>query len=139
MIGNRSKPRVSPDGRILIVTIPVSFQQSAGRKQIVVPAGAAEWRPRAPRIDGSLVSAIARAHRWRYMIETQRYASAAELSRKERVNESYVCRLLRLTLLAPDIVQAVLDGRQPPTLEVKDLMQPIPISWAEQRTLFGLT
>ena len=59
MIGNRTKPRVSPDGRIVIISIPVSFQQSGGRKQIVVPAGAAEWRPRAPRIDSSLVSAIA--------------------------------------------------------------------------------
>ncbi|MDC0404366.1 LacI family transcriptional regulator [Porticoccaceae bacterium] len=137
MIGDKTTPRVSPVGRLVVVSIPVSFQQSGGRKQIVVPAGAAEWRPRTPRIDSSLVNAIARAHRWRHMIESQRYASAAELSRKESVNESYVCRLLRLTLLAPDIVQAVLDGRQPSTLELKDLTKPLPTCWAEQRKHLG--
>lgn len=137
MIGNKAKPRVSPDGRMVVVSIPVSFRQSGGRKQIVVPAGTLEWRPRALRIDSSLVGAIARAHRWRHMIETQRYASAAELSRQEGVNESYVCRLLRLTLLAPDIVQAILDGRQPSTLEIKQLTKPMPTIWAEQRKHLG--
>jgi hypothetical protein len=137
MSSKTTKPKESPDGRTIVVSIPVSFQQSGGRKQIVVPAGAAEWQPRAPKIDNSLVAAIARAHRWRQMIETQRYASAAELSRKEKVNESYVCRLLRLTLLAPDIVQAILDGRQPSTLELKDLIQSHPPNWIEQRNLLG--
>lgn len=134
---NRTKPNAPPEGRIVIVSIPVSFQQRGGRKQIVSPAGAPEWRPRAPRIDSSLVNAIAKAHRWRQMIESQRYASAAELSRKECVNESYVCRLLRLTLLAPDIVQAILDGRQPSTLEVKKLTSPLPTLWVEQRKSLG--
>jgi hypothetical protein len=134
-----TKPRVSPDGRMVVISIPVSFQQCGGRKQIVVPAGAPEWRPRAPRIDSSLINAIARAHRWRQMIETNRYANAAELSRKEGVNESYLCRLLRLTLLAPDIVQAILDGRQPPTLELNDLLKPLPFIWDEQRRLLGFS
>lgn len=138
MRGNRTKPRASLDGRVVIVSIPVSFQQRGGRKQIVSPSGAPEWRPRAPRIDSSLVNAIARAHRWRQMIESGRYANAAELSRKEGANESYVCRMLRLTLLAPDIVQKILDGRQPTTLELNDLLKPLPARWDEQRRLLGI-
>src|SRR4051812_9487360 len=102
--------------RVLVVSIPAAFAQAGGRKQIVTPPGSAEWRPAQPRCSSSLVAALARAHQWRAMIETGRYASAAELARKERLNESYVCRMLRLTLLAPDIVEAILDGTQPRTL-----------------------
>lgn len=133
-----SKPRPSTDGRVLVVSISVSFQQNGGRKQIVTPPGTEQWRPRASRIDSSLVNAVARAHRWRHMIETQRYSSAAELSRKECVNESYVCRVLRLTLLAPEIVEAILNGQQPPTLELKDLLKPLPACWNDQRRTLGL-
>jgi hypothetical protein len=73
------------------------------------------------------------------MIESGRYTNAAELSRKESANESYVCRMLRLTLLAPAIVQAILDGRQPATLEFNDLLKPLPVRWeraqADHRTM----
>jgi hypothetical protein len=84
-----------------------------------------------------LINALAKAHRWRRLIETGRYASAAELSKKEGINESYVCRMLRLTLLAPDIVEAILNGRQPKTLELKSLLKPFPSEWQAQRHHFG--
>jgi hypothetical protein len=122
---------------VLIVSIPVSFRQSAGRKQIVVPAGADSWQPSRPRCDNSLINALAKAHRWRRLIETGRYASAAELSDREDINESYVCRVLRLTLLAPDVVEAILNGRQPKTLELKSLLKPFPSEWEAQRHHFG--
>jgi hypothetical protein len=94
------------NARVLIVSIPATFAQAGGRKQIVTPPGSREWRPNQPRPSNSLVTALAKAHHWRNLIETGHYASAAELARKERQNESYVCRILRLTLLAPDIVEA---------------------------------
>lgn len=75
---------------VLIVSVPVFFLQRGGRKQIVVPAGTADWEPRA-RCENSLVNALARAHRWRQQIETGKYTSAAELSRAEGINESYLC------------------------------------------------
>lgn len=124
--------------RILVVSIPVSFQQRGGRKQIVVPADAPEWQPRAPSLDSSLIKAIVKAHHWRGLIEGGEFASAAELSKKTGVNESYVCRVLRLTLLAPDLVEAVLDGRQPRPLELQAVLKPFPSSWSAQRSHFSL-
>ena len=85
-----SKPaRISNSGEdaVMVVSIPVTFLQRGGRKQIVVPAGTAEWEPSAPRCDNSLINAMAKAHRWRQLIETGKYTSAAELSRAEGINE----------------------------------------------------
>jgi hypothetical protein len=67
------------------------------------------------------------------LLETGRYGSAAELAKAENVNDSYLSRILRLTLLAPDVVEAILDGRQPKTLELKSLLEPLPLVWDEQR------
>ena len=129
--------KMTRNERVLVIHIPVLFRQSAGRKQIVVPAGAGTWQPPRVRCDNSLINALAKAHRWRRLIETGRYASAAELSTREGINESYVCRVLRLSLLAPDIVEIILDGRQPRTLELKSLLKPFPFEWDAQRLHFG--
>jgi hypothetical protein len=137
---NKSARRTEKrDDRVLVVSVPISFMRRGGRKQIVVPAGATDWQPRANRCENSLINALARAHLWRRLIETSRYTSAAELSRAEGINESYLCRVLRLTLLAPDIIEAILDGRQPRTLELKSLMKPLPSDWSTQRKLLGFT
>jgi hypothetical protein len=66
------------------------------------------------------------------MIETGEYSSITELSHGEKVNESYVYRLLRLTLLAPEIVETILNGRQPNDLQLSQLLRPLPASWDEQ-------
>ena len=124
---------------ILVISIPVSFLQRGGRKQIVVPPGTADWQPRASRCENSLINALAKAHLWRRLIETGKYTSAAELSRAEGINESYLCRVLRLTLLAPDIVEAIVDGRQPRTLELQSLLKPLPSDWGAQRERLGFT
>jgi hypothetical protein len=131
------KTSVSRDGRTATVSIPVTFRQRGGRKQILSPSGATPWSP-APRIDTALVKAIVRAHRWRQMLESGEYASSAELAEAEKVNASYLSRILRLTLIAPDIIEAILAGRQPSTLQLDDLLKPMPAVWARQRgELFG--
>src|SRR5687768_18435293 len=79
---------------------------------------------------------LARAHRWRAMLEDGTYASAAELSAAERINPSYVARLLRLTLLAPEVVEAALNGTCSPAVTLDRLMKPFPASWDEQRLSF---
>jgi hypothetical protein len=133
-----AKPsRKKVEDTVLVVSIPVSFLQRGGRKQIVVPPGAADWQPRANRCENSLINALAKAHLWRRLIESGKYTSAAELSRAAGINESYLCRVLRLTLLAPDIVEAILDGRQPRTLELQSLLKPLPTDWATQRKVLG--
>ena len=83
------KTTVSKDGRTATVSIPVTFLQRGGRKQILTPPGAAPWSP-APRVDTALVKAVVRAHRWRQMLESGEYNSSAELAKAEKVE-----RLLR--------------------------------------------
>lgn len=125
------KALISLDGGTAMISISVSFLQRGGRKQILSPAGATPWSP-APRVDSALVKAVVRAHRWRQMIESGKYASSAELAKAEKVNDSYLSRILRLTLLAPDIIEAILTGRQPGTLQLDELLRPLPAAWAQQ-------
>src|SRR5512132_2900162 len=101
------------DGSTITVRIPITFVRRGGRKLIIAPDGGDAWAPAKPRPDETLIRALARAHRWKRMLEEERYRSAAEIAKTEGVTRSYVTRLLRLTLLAPDIVEAILDGRQP--------------------------
>ena len=133
------EPTISLDksSGMMVVTIPVSFAQRGGRKQIVVPAGAEDWLPRSTAPSNAIVAAMVKAHHWRALLEDGEFASAAELAKDSKVNESYLCRVLRLTLLAPDIVKAILDGRQPSTMELKDLLKPFPIEWRSQKNLWG--
>src|SRR6185295_551831 len=133
-----SKAVISQDGRTAIVSVSVSFLQRGGRKQILSPAGAAPWSP-APRVDSALVKAVVRSHRWRQMIESGKYASSAELAKAEKVNDSYLSRILRLTLIAPDIIEAILAGRQPSTLQLDELLKPLPVAWEQQRARLRIT
>ena len=127
------KTHISKDGRTAVVSISVSFLQRGGRKQILSPPGTAPWSP-APRVDGALVKAVVRAHRWRQMLESGKYVSSAEPAKAEKVNDSCLCRILSLTLLAPDIIEAILSGRQPRTLQLDDLLKPLPAIWERQRS-----
>jgi hypothetical protein len=99
-------------------------------------SGAAPARTRA---DPALVKALARAHRWKRLLESGRYGSLAELARAERIDRSYLARTLRLTLLAPDIVEASLNGRQPCVLALPDLLERVPSLWEEQRSSMAQT
>ena len=80
-----------------------------------------------PQPDGTLVKALARAWRWQTLLDDGVHTGLADLADAERINRSYVCRVLRLTLLAPDLVERILDGR--PTPGLAQLMQPFPVEW----------
>ena len=82
-----------------------------------------------------MIRAIARAFRWREMLENGKYATIAEIAAAEKINDSYVGRVLRLTLLAPDIVEAILYGGQPAEVTLGGLMQPFAVEWPEQRKI----
>jgi hypothetical protein len=90
--------------------------------------------PAAPHIDSTLVKAIARAFRWQKMLETGRYATIREIAKAERINPSYVSRLLRLTLLEPAIVEATLDGRAAAAPTLAEAMKVFPVEWRFQRS-----
>jgi hypothetical protein len=99
------------------VTVPLTIWRRGGRKQIIGPDGAQVRDDgagvAATRGDPALVKALARGFRWRRMLEEGRYASIRELAAAEGVDRSYVGRVLNLTLLPPDVVEALLDGREP--------------------------
>lgn len=124
----------NPSGgdRTLTVHVPLTFRKRGGRRLFLAPGGSAAISRR-PRIDDSLIRALVRAFRWKHLIESGRYASVAELAEVEEVNQSYLCRILRLTLLAPDIVEAILNGRQSPLLQLDTLLKPLPAGWEAQR------
>src|SRR6266446_4457809 len=118
--------------RTLIVRVPLPSRRRGGRKFVVGPGGIA-WTGRRVVVDSAIVKALGRAHRWKAMLESGEYASVTELAATEKINLSYLCRMLRLTLLAPDIAEALLDGRHPCRFQLSDLLRPIPVIWAEQR------
>ena len=124
------------DGETLTVQIPLRLRKRGGVKLMVVPEGAAAYAPQRACVDNAMVKAIARAQRWRRLIESGEYASITDLAAAEGINQSYVCRVLRLTLLAPEIVEAILDGRQPPTFQLHKLLGPLPVDWTVQRQVF---
>jgi hypothetical protein len=82
---------------------------------------------------------VVRAHRWRHMLESGEYSCSAELAKAEKVNDSYLSRILRLTLLAPDIIETILAGRQPSTLQLDELLKPLPAAWNGQRTTLRIS
>lgn len=131
-VGQAATTAVAP--QTLTVRVPLRLHSRGGRKVVLTPAGGAAWAPRQTRVDNALVKAIARAHRWRRMLEGGVYASTTELATAEKINQSYLCRVLRLTLLAPDIVESILDGQQHNALQLRNLMRPLPIEWKRQKT-----
>jgi hypothetical protein len=131
-VGQFGRPNLSKDGRTITVHIPITLRHQGGRKQVVTPSGATPWVPARTRIDSTLVKAIVRAHRWRDMLESGDYVTVRDLAKAEAINESYLGRVLRLTLLSPTLIEAILEGRQPATLELDDLLQQFPIEWDRQ-------
>jgi hypothetical protein len=125
------------DGETLTLRIPMRFQRHGGRKLIVGPDGEENWAPLPTGPDNTLIRALGRAHRWKRLIENGTYGSIKELATAEKVNDTYVGRILRLTLLAPDVVEVILDGRQPRMLQLKDLMRLVSNDWSEQRRALG--
>jgi hypothetical protein len=131
-VGQFGRPILSKDGRTMTVHIPITLRRQGGRKQVVTPAGATPWITTPSRVDNTIVKAIVRAHRWRDMLESGRHATVRDLAKAEAINESYLGRVLRLTLLSPTLIEAILEGRQPANLELDDLLQHFPIEWGQQ-------
>ncbi|TPQ52947.1 hypothetical protein C2U72_00595 [Prosthecomicrobium hirschii] len=122
---------LDPSASTITISIPIKMRKRGGRKLVLAPDGA-DWAPARPKVDNVMVKAIARAFRWRKLLEAGAYATIDELAAAERINPSYVSRMLRLTLLAPDMVEAILYGRQPAALTLAILMKPLPVEWERQ-------
>lgn len=114
------------------VHVPMTFRKRSGRREIIVPDGLDATNDCAPDYHEALVIAISRAHRWKKMLDEGRYGSIAELAQAVKINRHYLARLLRLTLLAPDIIEAILDGREPDGMSLEQLRRPMSMVWKEQ-------
>jgi hypothetical protein len=122
---------VERDGDAVVVRIPMLIKKRAGRKEVIVPQGLA-GKPEAAAQE-PLVTALARAFHWQELLDTGRYATMTDLAKALGVDRRYVGRILLLATLAPDIVEAILAGREPSGLSLEVLAKGIPMSWVEQR------
>lgn len=120
----------------ITVRVPLTIRHRPGRKTVVTPKtdGVA---PVTTRADPALVKALARAFRYQRLLDEGRYASISEMAAAERLERGYLGSLLRLTLLAPDIVSAILDGRHSRSVTLAALLEPFPLCWRSQGKLFG--
>lgn len=110
------------------VYVPFRLVKRGGRKEMVLPEGATRVR----KPDNTLIKALARAFRWKRMLESGEFSTIADLSEREGIAPSFLSRSLRITLLAPNIVEAILDGRQPVGFTLETLREPAPAQWREQ-------
>ncbi len=117
----------------IVVRVPLAIRRRPGRKTVVTPVRDGGDAALPARADPALVKALARAFRYQRLLDEGRYSSINEMAAAEKVERGYLGTLLRLTLLAPDIVEAILDGRQPPELGLPGLLAPLPVEWGRQR------
>jgi hypothetical protein len=120
------------------VRVPIAFRRRGGRKIVMMPEGSGAVASLGPRANEAAIRALARAFRWRKLIETGVHQTIQEIADAEKANPSYVGRVLRLTLLAPDIVEALLNGRQPPEMTLAVLRGRFPAAWRAQLEGSGL-
>jgi hypothetical protein len=129
------KAKANSDGQTITVRIPISIRKRGGRKLVLAPDGKTEMTFNR-RIDNSMVKAIARAFRWQKLLEDGTYGTIAEIAEAEKINESYVSRVLRMTLLAPDLVEGIVNGSCSVDSTLANLMRPFPVAWTSQRATF---
>ena len=122
----------------ITVRVPLAIRHRPGRKTVVTPMSDGVALV-ATRSDPALVKGLARAFRYQRMLDQGRYASITEMAAAERIERGYLGSLLRLTLLAPDIVEAILDGRQPEGVTLPGLMEPFPLEWGRQAVVWPLS
>ncbi len=135
-----AKPKIKSDGRTITVRVPISIRKRGGQKIVLAPDGT-ERDPKilhCQQIDNTMVKALARAFRWQEILENGTYSTVKEIAVGERINESYVSRVLRLTLLAPEIVESIVDGSHSPQVTLTTLLDRMPISWRDQRAALRL-
>ncbi len=126
--------RGTPIPETVTLHVPFRVVKRGGRKEMQIPEGATQPR----RADSTLVKALARAFRWKRMLESGEFVTIADLAGREGIAPSYMTRVLRLTLLAPDIVDAILDGKQGPEVTLAQVLEPFPLTWQHQTLHFSL-
>jgi hypothetical protein len=125
--------RASPPPETVTLHVPFRIVKRGGRKEMHLPEGTTQPR----RTDHTLVKALARAFRWKRMLESGAFATIAELAEHEGIAFTYMARLMRLSLLSPEIVDSITTGSHPSCITLANLMAAFPISWTEQHKLWN--
>ena len=120
------------EGSSEVTDIPMSFRPRGGRTVIVLPDGSRGVVRREATIDNTMIKVIARGFRWQRLLYDGTYATIEDLAAAEKINPSYVSRILRLAYLSPVVVQAILDGTHPAWLTMRHLLEPFPADWKQQ-------
>lgn len=120
--------RATPIPDTVTLHVPFRLVKRGGRKEMQLPSGTqARARP-----DDTLIKALARAFRWKKMLQTGDLATVAELAKREGIAAPYLTRVLRLTFLAPDLIETIIEGRQPRGLTLQTLRHQLPDEWEHQ-------
>jgi hypothetical protein len=118
--------------------IPMTFRRRGGKAVIVLPNGDRAIERREALIDNAMVKLLARGHRWHRKLSDGTHASIEDMAKSENISPSFVSRILRLAYLSPTVIEAILDGKYPAQLTMKDLMEPFPMEWDAQARHFGI-
>ena len=114
------------------VTVPFTIRKRGGRTLVITPDGVTSAPAPRTRVDNTLLKALARGFRWRKLLEKGDFSTIEEIAKAENINPSYISRVLRMTLLAPDIVEAILAGSHPAGLTRAKVLKPFPMEWKRQ-------
>ncbi len=125
--------RAKPAPETVTAHIPFRLVKRGGRKEMQLPEGASSHR----KMDNTLVKALARAFRWKRILESGEFTTIAELADREGIAPSYMTRVMRLTLLAPDVVESILAKQHGLDVMLAQLLEPFPANWVQQQDLFG--
>lgn len=118
---------IRPVPETLTVLVPFSVRKRGGRREVIIPAGT---QPKRPRVENTVLKALARAFRWKRMLESGAFATIGDLAAHEKIAPSYMTRVMRMTLLAPEIVEGIVVGQC--DLGLAELLEPFPVDWAAQ-------
>ncbi len=135
-MSSATRPSVTHDNGAVRIRVPMQLKRRGGRKQVIVPEGLDQRPSPVPRSGDPLAIAVARALRWQELLENGTCTSMSVLAEKMGVDSRYAARLLDLTLLAPDVLEALLNGTEPDGLSLEKLFR-APMGWEEQRRVLG--
>jgi hypothetical protein len=129
-------PRLGPQGSLSVEAL---LRRCGGETRLVLFADDQSERLTHP--DPALIKAVAKAHAWARQLISGEAATIAEIAKREGFSRPHASRLLNLAFLAPDIVEAILEGRQPPDINIEVMTKGLrlPLSWQDQRRVLGFS
>ena len=126
-----------PAPQSMTTDVPMNFRRRGGKAVIVLPDGSRAATQQEATVDNTMIKVLARAFRWQRLMNDGTYTSMEEMAAAENISPSYISRILRLSYLCPTIVEAILEGRHPAHLTMKDLLMPFPPEWKSQAQYFS--